>query len=93
MPETVRQQKITFGEMRESGVRGILIYCSDHKCSHSIEMSADGRMTFGHRISRQSSPVRRAVSAARPDFGLAQSAGGLNEHHPETCGAGFGSHS
>jgi hypothetical protein len=29
MPETTRQQKITFGEMRDSGVRGILIYCSD----------------------------------------------------------------
>jgi hypothetical protein len=24
-------QKITFGEMRESGVRGVLIYCSDYK--------------------------------------------------------------
>jgi len=24
-----RPQKITFGEMRESGVRGVLIYCSD----------------------------------------------------------------
>ena len=27
--------------MRESGVRGILIYCADYRCSHSIEMSAD----------------------------------------------------
>jgi hypothetical protein len=36
-----RPQKITFGEMRDSGVRGVLIYCADHKCSHSIEMSAD----------------------------------------------------
>jgi hypothetical protein len=41
MPETARQQKITFGEMRESGVDRILIYCADYKCSHSIEMSAD----------------------------------------------------
>jgi hypothetical protein len=30
-----RERKITFGEMREIGVRGILIYCSDYKCSHS----------------------------------------------------------
>jgi hypothetical protein len=30
MTET-RQQKITFGEMRGSGVRGILIYCSDYR--------------------------------------------------------------
>ena len=27
--EVTRQQKITFGEMRSSGVRGLLIYCSD----------------------------------------------------------------
>jgi hypothetical protein len=36
-----RPQKITFGEMRSSGVRGILIYCSDYQCSHSIALSAD----------------------------------------------------
>jgi hypothetical protein len=41
MPDTSRQQKISFGKMRASGVRGILIYCSDYKCSHAIEMSAD----------------------------------------------------
>jgi hypothetical protein len=41
MPVTHRPQKITFGEMREGGVRGVLIYCADHKCSRSIEMSAD----------------------------------------------------
>jgi hypothetical protein len=36
-----RPQKITFEEMRSSGVRGLLIYCSDHHCSHSIAISAD----------------------------------------------------
>src|SRR5258706_2688411 len=36
-----RQQKITLGEMRASGVRGLLIYCSDYKCSHSTAMSGD----------------------------------------------------
>jgi hypothetical protein len=41
MPETTRQQKITFGELRASGVRGVLVYCSDYRCSHSIAMSAD----------------------------------------------------
>jgi hypothetical protein len=30
-----RQQKITLGEMRASGVRGLLIYCSDYKCSNA----------------------------------------------------------
>jgi hypothetical protein len=36
-----RQQKITLGEMRASGVRGLLIYCSDYKCSHSTAISGD----------------------------------------------------
>jgi hypothetical protein len=36
-----RPQKITFAEMRDTGVRGILIYCSDYRCSHSISISAD----------------------------------------------------
>jgi len=36
-----RPQKITFGEMRDSGVRGVLIYCSDYHCSHHITASAD----------------------------------------------------
>jgi hypothetical protein len=41
MPELTRPDKITFAQMREMGVRGVLIYCADHRCSHSIEMSAD----------------------------------------------------
>jgi hypothetical protein len=41
MPEPARQQKITFVEMRAAGVRGLLIYCSDYKCAHSVEISAD----------------------------------------------------
>jgi hypothetical protein len=41
MPATTRPMKITFGEMRESGLDRILIYCADYKCSHSIQMSAD----------------------------------------------------
>jgi hypothetical protein len=36
-----RPQKITFGEMRDTGVRGVLIYCQDYRCSHSIAISAD----------------------------------------------------
>src|SRR6516162_4093631 len=34
-------QKITFAEMRESGARGLLVYCADYRCSHSIAVSAD----------------------------------------------------
>jgi hypothetical protein len=40
MPEPTRQ-KITFGEMRASGVRGLLIYCSDYQCSHWTAISGD----------------------------------------------------
>jgi hypothetical protein len=36
-----RPQKITFAEMRDMGVRGVLIYCADYRCSHSIALMAD----------------------------------------------------
>ena len=39
--ETDRPQKITFADMRDMGVRGLLIYCSDYKCSHLITVSGD----------------------------------------------------
>jgi hypothetical protein len=41
IPAVTRPQKITLGEMRSSGVRGLLIYCADYTCSHSIAISAD----------------------------------------------------
>jgi hypothetical protein len=34
-------QKITFGEMREMGVRGLLVYCSDYNCSHWTAINGD----------------------------------------------------
>src|SRR4051794_15564175 len=38
---TMRNQKITFGEMRsDGGPTGIMVYCADHRCSHSVAMSA-----------------------------------------------------
>ena len=36
-----RPVKITFAQMRNSGVRGILVYCSDYRCSHSLALMAD----------------------------------------------------
>jgi hypothetical protein len=36
-----RPTKITFAEMREMGVRGVLVYCADYHCSHSLALSAD----------------------------------------------------
>jgi hypothetical protein len=42
MPAQPRpNQKITFGEMRSAGVRGILIYCSDYRCSNWTRLDAD----------------------------------------------------
>jgi hypothetical protein len=38
---TTYPQKITFGEMRASGVRDELIYCRDHRCGHHIEINAN----------------------------------------------------
>ena len=38
---STRPQKITFGDMRAAGVRGLLIYCSDYKCSHCTAISGD----------------------------------------------------
>ena len=32
-------QKITFAEMRDSGARGLLVYCADHRCSQSVRLS------------------------------------------------------
>jgi hypothetical protein len=39
---TTYPQKITF-DMRASGVRDVLIYCRDHRCSHHVETNADGQ--------------------------------------------------
>jgi hypothetical protein len=42
MPALSRpNQKITLAEMRSAGVRGILIYCSDCRCSHWTRLDAD----------------------------------------------------
>src|SRR5204862_7439048 len=38
---SARPTKITFGEMRASGVREVLVYCRDHRCRQHVEISAD----------------------------------------------------
>jgi hypothetical protein len=35
-----RPQKITLGEMRATGQRELIIYCSDYHCSHNIKLPA-----------------------------------------------------
>jgi hypothetical protein len=39
MPD--RPQKITFAEMREMDVRGVVVFCADYRCSHSVTLDAD----------------------------------------------------
>jgi hypothetical protein len=34
-------EKITVGEMRQSGFTGVQIYCADHKCSHVVAVSVE----------------------------------------------------
>jgi hypothetical protein len=65
MPTPTRPQKITFGEMRDSGVRGLLIYCSDYRCSHSIAVARiNGLITSGCLIWKRGSSVRVAARGA-----------------------------
>lgn len=33
--------KITFGNMRAAGASGVVVFCSDHKCAHSVKLDAD----------------------------------------------------
>jgi hypothetical protein len=41
MMAPARPTKITFAELRDMGVRGLLVYCADHHCSHSKAISGD----------------------------------------------------
>jgi hypothetical protein len=37
----MRPSKITFGDLHEMDVRGVLVHCADYHCSHSVAISAD----------------------------------------------------
>jgi hypothetical protein len=45
-----REQKITLGEMRASGLRRLLVFCADYRCAHSVTIDAD-RWTDDVRLS------------------------------------------
>jgi hypothetical protein len=55
---TARPVKITFAQMRNSGVRGILVYCSDYKCSHSLAISGG---TVGMRLANVMPSISRSA--------------------------------
>jgi hypothetical protein len=33
--------KLTFGAMRELGASGVIVFCSDYRCAHSVKLSVD----------------------------------------------------
>jgi hypothetical protein len=39
MPTAARPTN--FAEMRDMGVRGLLVYCADYHCSHCLAISGD----------------------------------------------------
>jgi hypothetical protein len=56
-----RDQKITFGEMRRSGVRSIMIYCADYRRAHSTTaLAVAGPTMSGCPISKTASSAKRA---------------------------------
>jgi hypothetical protein len=67
-----RPTKITFAEMRDMGIPGILIYCADYRCSHSLAISGDAwpddvrRADIGPRFICKTCGKRGAD--VRPDF-------------------------
>jgi hypothetical protein len=58
----MRPQKITFGDLREMGVRGVLIYRADYHCSRS---PTAGPTSCGYRMSSHGSSAAPAAGAAR----------------------------
>jgi hypothetical protein len=50
MSALTRPTKITFGEMRDSGARGLLVYCQNYQCCRSTAISGD-RWPDGIRLS------------------------------------------
>jgi hypothetical protein len=67
-----RPVKITFGQMRNMGVRGVLVFCADLRCGHLVTLSAD-RWPDDMRLSdiepRFTCTVcGRRLAQVRPDF-------------------------
>ncbi|MEK9284733.1 hypothetical protein MTX25_34585 [Bradyrhizobium sp. ISRA432] len=67
-----RPVKITLGQMRAMGVRGVLVYCADCTCGHHVALSAD-RWSEDVRLSDLESrficqACGRRGADIRPDF-------------------------
>ena len=68
MPTLARPQKITFAEMRRSGVRGVLVYCQNYQCSHSVAISADAWPDDVHLSDLEPRFVCKKGADVRPNF-------------------------
>jgi len=69
-------KKFTFGEMRAAGVRGVLIYCRDYRCSQWTRLDAD-RWSDGVRLSDVETGLvctacGKRGADVRPDFNWAR---------------------
>ncbi|WGR67849.1 MULTISPECIES: hypothetical protein [unclassified Bradyrhizobium] len=78
-PPGHRPVKITLGEMREMGVRGVLVYCADYQCGHSVALNAD---SWPDEVRLSDLEPRFACKACgrrgaeiRPDFNWGQTRG------------------
>ena len=56
-----RPQKITFAEMREMGVRGLLIYCADYRCAPRAATLAATFLALGRGLVSVSGWVLRTA--------------------------------
>jgi len=62
--------KITFGETRAFGVRDVLVYCRDHRCSRSTTIGADLLGDHQHTTATASisATIAMKASASVPDI-------------------------
>ncbi len=63
------QPKIALRDMRTSGVRDVLIYCRDHRCSHYIESVRSFRRPNGDRLKRARWCIKSVHASASRRFG------------------------
>jgi hypothetical protein len=89
----MRPKKITFGETRDMGVRGILVYCH---CSHSVALNSaqwpdDVRLSDIEPRFTCTACGKRGADV-RPDFNWnapARPAMGIETRHDQGVGATF----
>jgi len=70
-----RPEKITFGEMRAGGVRGVIVYCADYTCSHSVTLNADrwpDEVRLSDRAALYVSGLRPERRGCAPEFQLGE---------------------